>query len=75
MNEEIRKNAEINDDELEQVAGGGCYDDVAPNCPYCGVKMTHPYGTIPVFSCSGCRFEAEYDFDTGTFSTSPSGMP
>ena len=43
---ENKKLHEMNDDTLKAVSGGGCYDDVAPNCPYCGVKMIHPYGYI-----------------------------
>ena len=50
MSEEIRKNAEISDNELEQVSGGNAYPEAppsinpvleerAPNCPICEVKM------------------------------------
>ena len=57
MSEEIRKNAEINDNELEQVSGGNAYpeeppifnhpdlEERAPNCPICEVKMRPTRGT------------------------------
>lgn len=40
MSEEIRKNAEISDDKLEQVSGGNAYLEAhALNYPNCGTRM------------------------------------
>lgn len=58
MNEEIRKNAEISDDELEQVSGGNVQwlEDHAPDCPVCGVKMrVMGFAMYYYYVCEPCR--------------------
>ena len=64
MNEEIRNNAELHDEELEQVAGGRgmameVMDDRIKYCPRCGsvlMRMLAPKsGSYFTHNCSGCQ--------------------
>lgn len=60
MNEGIRKDIEIKEEELEQVSGGYWGDEYAPNCPNCNVKMVTLYdGILPFYSCASCGHKIE----------------
>ena len=63
MNEDIKKNAEINDDELEQVAGGGCYyEENVPDCPNCGTKMSFGGNAFQYWHyCDSCGYRIDYE--------------
>ena len=62
MNEEIRKDIEIKDEELEQVSGGYWGDEYAPNCPNCNLKMRVVYiNTFPVYNCGSCGHVIEIE--------------
>lgn len=63
MTEEIKKNAEINDDELEQVNGGWGLEERAPNCDYCGVKMRllSSGPLICYYYCEPCKHKIDIE--------------
>ena len=65
MSEEIKKNVEINDDELEQASGGASISYVLSpsdriDCPECkGEMLGIAFGARRYYRCHSCGHEIE----------------